>query len=92
MSAAKSSSRITGSSGTRACRMNARHDALPRIWLVSLMAVRNDSDSSTIAAASTAMGTHCQLVISSGCWILCHPSYNANSPPTLKSTIDTRNA
>ncbi len=67
-SAAKSSSRMTGSSGARACRMNAVHVASPRIWLVSRIAVRNENDSSTIATSRTAIGAHFHDVIGSG-WV-----------------------
>jgi hypothetical protein len=41
---------------------------------------------------STAIGTHRQLSIGSGCWILWYASYSANRPPTLNSTIETMNA
>ena len=58
MSAAKSSSRMTGSSGCFARRMNSTYDASPRTCSVSRIAVRNDSDSITIAATRTTSGTH----------------------------------
>ena len=52
--AAMSSSRTTGSSGAFACRTNETHDwPFVRTWLLSLTAVRSDSDSSTIAITST---------------------------------------
>ena len=62
------------------------------MWLASEIAVRNDSDSSTIAITSTMIGTHCHLSIASGCCTLCTPSYSANRPPTVNSTIETMNA
>ena len=51
ISAAKSSSRMTGSSGCFARRMNSTYDASPLTCSVSRIAVRNDSDSITIAAS-----------------------------------------
>ena len=57
-SAAKSSSRITGSSGALAERMNLRQLCFPRTLLDSRIAVRNESDSAMIAAPSTTSGTH----------------------------------
>ena len=57
-SAARSSSRITGSSGCLARRMNCANDASPLTLLVSMIAVRNERDSSTMAMPSTTSGTH----------------------------------
>ena len=62
-SAARSSSRITGSSGDLARRMNAQYDESPLILLVSMIAVRNEKDSSTIAMPSTTSGTHHQRLV-----------------------------
>ena len=42
ISAAKSSSSTTGSSGTREWRMKPTHELLPRILVVSTIAVRNE--------------------------------------------------
>ena len=58
----------------------------------SRIAVRKEKPSSAIAASSTAIGTHCQSVIGSGCWNLWYASYSANRPPRLNSTIETMNA
>ena len=58
--AAKSSSRITGSSGCLARRMNCTNDASPLIFEVSMIAVRNENASITIDATSTTSGTHHQ--------------------------------
>ena len=41
------------------------YDASPRTCPVSRIAVRNDSDSITIAASSTTIGTHHQRLVSS---------------------------
>ena len=62
-SAAKSSSRITGSSGALARRMNSQYDASRLVLLVSMIAVRNENDSSTIAMPSTTSGTHHQRLV-----------------------------
>ena len=79
--------------------MNSPQDRLPRIWLLSWMAVRNDRPSMTMAATSTAMGTHHHWLSSS--WFgfpactssyLWNASYRANRPPTLNSTMDTMKA
>ena len=74
ISAAKSSSSTTGSSGARARRMNATQDAPPSSGRVSRMAVRNENDSSTIATTRTATGTHFHAVIGSGWASLWTPS------------------
>ena len=55
ISAAKSSSSTTGSSGTLARRMNCTQLASPLSSRDSAMAVRNDHDSSPIATTSTAI-------------------------------------
>ena len=62
-----------------------------------MIAVRNESDSSTIAMPSTTSGTHHHRPgsswwpdrISSNLW---YASYRANSPPTENSTIETMKA
>src|SRR5688572_2018159 len=64
-SAAKSSSKITGSSGALAARMNLFQVCLPRVLLDSLMAVRNERLSATIAATRITTGTHHHLLSSS---------------------------
>ena len=56
--AARSSSRITGSSGALARLTNSPRTRLPRTLLVSVIAVRNDRLSSTIATTRTTSGTH----------------------------------
>ena len=60
ISAAKSSSRITGSSGALAERMNFFQDCRPRVLLDSTMAVRKEKLSAMMAATSTTSGTHHQ--------------------------------
>ena len=64
---------MTGSSGCFARRMNSTYDASPLTCSVSRIAVRNDSDSITIAATSTTSGTHHHWLSSSessGCpWV-----------------------
>jgi hypothetical protein len=92
ISAPKSSSSTTGSSGAFAVRMYCTQDCFPRVWFASRIAVRKDSPSITIAASSTTIGTQCQEWIGCGSANLCHASYSANSPPRLNSTIDTMNA
>ena len=62
--AARSSSRMTGSSGAFARRMNAHQLWSPRTLFVSMMAVRNESDSMTIARPSTISGTYFQRLVS----------------------------
>ena len=54
--------------------MNCHQLASPLIFWVSWIAVRNDRLSMTIAASSTATGTHCHLSIGSGWLILCQAS------------------
>ena len=52
-----SSSSTTGSSGAFAWRTNATHDwPFARTRLLSLIAVRSENDSSTIATTSTVSG------------------------------------
>jgi hypothetical protein len=90
-SAAVSSSSTTGSSGAFARRTNAMMPAPPRAGRDSFSAVRSDSASITIETSSTATGSH-QLSIGWGFAILPMPSYTANRPPRLNSTIDTTKA
>ena len=72
--------------------MKSVQDTLFRRWFASSMAVRNDMLSNATATTRTVIGTHCHLSIASGCRTLWMPSYNANRPPTLNSTMDTMNA
>ncbi len=58
MSAPKSSSRTTGSSGALARRMNSVQDWAPRVWLDSLMAVRKEKPSARIAKIRTPTGQY----------------------------------
>ena len=60
VNAAKSSRRITGSSGALARRMYSTIEARPRSRFASWIAVRKLRDSITIAASSTTIGTHHQ--------------------------------
>ena len=48
-SAPRSSSRMTGSSGCLAVRMNLTQLCLPRTWFDSMIAVRNENDSAMMA-------------------------------------------
>ncbi len=68
-SAAKSSSSTTGSSGALAALMNRDHDCRPLVLDDSLIAVRKEKDSATMATPSTSSGTHHQELSSrlSGC-------------------------
>jgi hypothetical protein len=59
---------------------------------VSMIAVRNEKLSSTIATLRTSTGTQCQLSIPCGSLNLCHASYSAKIPPTKNSTTATMNA
>ena len=56
--APKSSSRTTGSSGALARRMNSIQDSVPRVWLDSLMAVRKEKPSATMAKIRTPTGQY----------------------------------
>lgn len=58
MRAPKSSSSTTGSSGALARRMNSVQDIVPRVWLDSLMAVRKEEPSATIAKMRTPTGQY----------------------------------
>ena len=91
ISAAKSSSRITGSSGAFDRRMNCTQPTPCRMWLASLIAVRNEKLSIAMAPSSTAIGSQ-GTVSGSGCWILWMPSYSENRPPSENRMIETRNA
>jgi hypothetical protein len=73
VSAAKSSSSTTGSSGAFAWRMNATQPCLPRTWFDSLTAVRKEMPSSTIAMTSTRIGSQA-FSSSCGFWIFSSPS------------------
>ena len=91
ISAAKSSSSTTGSSGALARRMKARQLIRPRDWFDWLIAVRNENASSTIATPSTANATTGEST-SSGCLIRLMPSYSEKIAPTTNSTTATMNA
>ena len=84
---------MTGSSGCLALRTNLTQLCLPRTWLDSMIAVRNEKDSAMIAPMSTASGTHQKSPsMACGCWSFSHASYRAKRPPTLNSTIETMKA
>ncbi len=89
--APKSSSTTTISSGARACRMNCGQLWSPRLCADSCTAVRSENDSSTTATPSTTKAQTGDSMCS-GFWTLWKPSYRANTPPSRKMTIATRNA
>ena len=91
ISAARSSSRMAGSSGALARRINARHPFRPRTRFVSCTAVRSEKLSRPIAMIRTTKATTGEW-IGSGLMILWTPSYSENTAPTVNSTTATMNA
>ncbi len=78
ISAPRSSSSTTGSSGLRLVRMNRHHDWSPLSGRDSRIAVRNDHDSSPIASTRMMIATVSGSCSASGCalisWYLWMPS------------------
>jgi hypothetical protein len=73
VSAPRSSSRTTGSSGVFARRTNCGQELRPLTARDSTIAVRNEKHSRTIATPRITMATVADS-IGSGCWSLCTPS------------------
>ncbi len=91
VSAARSSSNTTGSSGLLVWRMNATHDSPRRTRFASRCAVRNEPVSSASETAST-ISAQTGLSSSSGLRNLSMPSATANSAPIENKTSATTNA
>ena len=81
ISAAKSSSSTTTSSGVFECRMKPNQLSAPLTLADSMIAVRNEKHSSTIATTSTTTATAGESSWC-GCSTFSTPSYSANSPPS----------